>query len=128
MNGQTETNVTVVKRASTLDIAESALSALGGMAHHTTMNEWIESHGLNGDGVDISTAVWNDARKNGEQSKFRFMRRGVFALATFTGDTSEEAIKQLLPERKKPAAKPMSDEARAAKIAKLEQELARLKG
>jgi hypothetical protein len=140
MTGQTETTTAttatqgeVSEQAPTrqlsaaLQIGKQALEALGGIAHHTTMNEWIAAHGTNPTDIDINTAIWNDTRKHGEASPFRFLKRGIFALSTYQGDTCEAFLAAMVPARQKPAAKQLTPEQKAAKIAALEAQLAALK-
>lgn len=109
-----------------LQISLLVLADLGGIAHHLKLVARAKELKLNDKNLDLATAIWNDTRKNGEASSFRFLRHGVFCLASYQGDTSDEAVKALVPARKS-GSKELTPEQLATKLAAAEALLESLK-
>lgn len=112
---------TTINTNNALEIAEVVLGQLGGIAHHTRMVAHAKANKLNPNDLDLATKVWSDCKKNGDKSKFVFLGKGCFCLATYTGDRGTDS---LVPAR---AAKTKSAEDIQSQIKKLEEQLAALR-
>ena len=80
--------------ATALTAAETALTQIGKPLHYAELSEEMillgwEPQGKTDPGYLVYSYIYRDIREKSEASKFRFLRRGVFALAVQRGSIAE---------------------------------------